>query len=72
MPLFHLPVFWFGYFDGFKTLSKLWLLYPGGAVGRRCAHDRDADDPQDLRLCVDGPDRLFRHEKRVQVKENEP
>ena len=38
----------------------------------RCAHDRDADDPQDLRLCVDGPDRLFRHEKRVQVKENEP
>ena len=23
MPLFHLPVFWFGYFDGFKTLSKL-------------------------------------------------
>ena len=22
MPLFHLPVFWFGYFDGFKTLSK--------------------------------------------------
>ena len=23
MPLFHLPVFWFGYFDGFKTLSSL-------------------------------------------------
>ena len=23
MPLFHLPVFWFGYFDGFKTLSKI-------------------------------------------------
>ena len=23
MPLFHLPVFWFGYFDGFKTLSRL-------------------------------------------------
>lgn len=22
MPLFHLPVFWFGYFDGFKTLSR--------------------------------------------------
>ena len=22
MPLFHLPVFWFGYFDGFKTLSN--------------------------------------------------
>lgn len=22
MPLFHLPVFWFGYFDGFKTLSS--------------------------------------------------
>ena len=23
MPLFHLPVFWFGYFDGFKTLSSV-------------------------------------------------
>ena len=23
MPLFHLPVFWFGYFDGFKTGSSL-------------------------------------------------
>ena len=23
MPLFHLPVFWFGYFDGFKTLSSM-------------------------------------------------
>lgn len=23
MPLFHLPVFWFGYFDGFKTLSNI-------------------------------------------------
>ena len=22
MPLFHLPVFWFGYFDGFKTRSS--------------------------------------------------
>ena len=22
MPLFHLPVFWVGYFDGFKTLSS--------------------------------------------------
>ena len=26
----------------------------GGAVDRRRAHDRDADDPQDLRLCVGG------------------
>ena len=25
MPLFHLPVFWFGYFDGFKTLSRILL-----------------------------------------------
>ena len=30
--------------------------------------DRDADDPQDLRICVDGGNRLFRHEERVQVK----
>ena len=48
--------------------AELWFLYPGGAVGRRCASDRDADDPQDLRICVDGGNRLFRHEERVQVK----
>ena len=26
-----------------------------------------ADDSQDLRLCLDGADRIFRHEKRVQL-----
>ena len=31
--------------------------------GGRDAPDRDADDPQDLRLCVDCADRLFCHEK---------
>ena len=30
-------------------------------------YDRYADDPQDLRLCVDGADQLLRYEKRVQV-----
>ena len=28
MPLFHLPVFWFGYFDGFKTLSRVYPKTP--------------------------------------------
>ena len=47
--------------------AELRLLYPGGAVGGRRPADRDADDSQDLRLCLDGADRIFRHEKRVQL-----
>ena len=34
--------------------------------GRR-PDDRHADDPQDLRLCVDGSDRLLRDEEGVQI-----
>ena len=49
--------------------AELRLLYPGGAVGGRRPADRDADDPQDLRLCLDGADRIFRHEKRVRLTE---
>ena len=48
--------------------AELWLLYSGGAVGGRCAHDRDADDPQNLCLCLDGPDRVFCHEAGVQIE----
>ena len=51
--------------------AELWLLYPRGAVGGYDPYDRYADDPQDLRLCVDGADRLPRHEAGVQVRENE-
>ena len=47
--------------------AELWVLHPGGAVGGRRAHDRDADDPQDLRLCLDGADRLFCHETGTEV-----
>ena len=41
--------------------AELRLLSPGGAVGGRGAHDRDADDPQDLRLCLDRADRIPGH-----------
>ena len=44
--------------------AELRLLYPGGAVGRCQPPDRDADDPQDLRLRLDRADRLQRHESR--------
>ena len=46
--------------------AELRLLYPGGAVGRCDPGHRPADDPQDLRLCVDRPHRLFCHESRIQ------
>ena len=42
--------------------AELRFLYPGGAVGRCQPPDRYADDPQDLRLCLDRADRLQRHE----------
>ena len=42
--------------------AELRLLYPCGAVGRSQPPDRYADDPQDLRLCLDRADRLQCHE----------
>ena len=42
--------------------AELRFLSPGGAVGRCQPPDRYADDPQDLRLCLDRADRLQRHE----------
>ena len=38
--------------------AALWLLHSGGAVGGRRAYERDADDPQDLRLCMDDAYRI--------------
>ena len=38
------------------------FLHSRGPLGRRRPYDWDADDPQDLRLCLDGPDRLQGHE----------
>ena len=43
------------------------LLHPGRALGGRHPDDRHADDPQDLRLRVDGSDRLLRDEEGVQI-----
>lgn len=40
------------------TTCELWLLYPGGAVGRYHSPGWHVDDPQDLRLCMDCVDRL--------------
>ena len=38
------------------------FLHSRGPLGRRRPYDWYADDPQDLRLCLDGPDRLQGHE----------
>ena len=46
---------------------ELWLLHPCRSVGGCHPHDRDADDPQDLRLCLDGTHRVFRHEAGVPI-----
>lgn len=46
-----------------------WRAVVRGTGGGRRAHDRDADDFQDLRLCVDGAHWLFRHETEMQIKE---
>ena len=50
--------------------AELRLLHPGGAVGGRRAHGRDADDPQDLRLRVDGAHRIFCDETGMQIRRN--
>ena len=52
-----------------KERAEFRLLHSGGAVGRYHPHDWNADDPQDLRLCMDGSDWLLRHEKGMQIKE---
>lgn len=46
---------------------ELWLLHPGGTLGRCHPHDWDADDPQNLRLCLDSTYRVFRHETGVPI-----
>ena len=55
---------------GDRAFRWLWLLHPGGAVGGRRAPDRDADDPQDLRLRVDGAHRIFCDETGMQIRRN--
>ena len=35
------------------------------------SHGRDADDPQDLRLCVDRAHWIFCHEEGMQIRETE-
>ena len=47
--------------------AQLRLLHPGRALGGHHPDDRHADDPQDLRLRVDGSDRLLRDEEGVQI-----
>ena len=48
--------------------AELRLLYPGRAVGGCHPDDRHADDPEDLRLRLDGFDRLLRDEEGMQVR----
>ena len=52
--------------------SELRILHSGSAVGRRRPPDRYADDSQDLRLSLDGTDRIFCHETGMQVKRRIP
>ena len=49
--------------------AEFWLLYPGGSVGGCRSHDWNADDSQDLRLCVDSADRVFCHETGMRTGE---
>lgn len=49
--------------------AEFWLLHPGGAVGGCRSHDWNADDSQDLRLCVDSADRIFCHETGMRTGE---
>ena len=42
--------------------AELWLLYSGGAVGGRRSSHWNADDSENLCLCVDGADWIFCHE----------
>ena len=58
----NIPFALLGPLDVADHRAELRFLYPGGAVGRCQPPDRYADDPQDLRLCLDRADRLQRHE----------
>ena len=49
--------------------AELRLLHSGRAVGGRHPDDRHADDPEDLRLRLDGFDRLLRDEEGMQVSQ---
>lgn len=44
---------------------KLWVLYSGSPVGRRCPCDWYADDSQNVCLCMDGTHWIFCYEKRM-------
>ncbi len=48
--------------DVADNCTEFWILYTGGAVGGCHSHDWDADDSQDLRICVDGAYRIFCNE----------
>lgn len=48
--------------------NEFWLLYSSSIVGRYDPSDGDANDTQDLRLCMDGIDRIFCYEEENQTK----
>ena len=52
--------------------AEFWFLYPGSAVGGHDTHDRDANDSQDLRLCLDSTHWIFCYEAGMQVREEQP
>lgn len=45
--------------------AQLCFLYPSSAMGRYPSSGRDADDSQDLCLCLDSVHRIFCNEKRM-------
>lgn len=47
--------------------TQFWILYSGRSVGRYDSDDRDADDPEDVRIRVDCMDRFSGYEKRGQI-----
>ena len=62
---------------GDRAFRWMWLtivlsfgFYIRGAVGRRPSPYRHADDPQNLRLCVDGAHRILCNEKRMSIEED--
>ena len=48
--------------------SQLWFLHSGRVVGGYDSADRHVDDSEDLRLCLDGLDRIFRDAQRTSNK----
>ena len=51
---------------------ELWVLYPSSTVGRCSPLNRYADDPQNLRIRVDGVSWLPRNEKRNYLRMGGP